>query len=116
MIWRGSVRTKKRETVESKLREALGVPLAIAMPSAKGGPVTSPVAANDSDTVVSSDPVEKSPKARRTTVTLGEVRDPLTGESVSGQGDVGRARAATVAAPERGMKGKAALSPLADEL
>lgn len=108
LIWRGSVRTKKRDTVESKLREALGVPLAIGMPAAKDGPNTSsPVAANDSDTVISSDAVEKSQKARRTTVTLGEVRDPPMGANVGGNGEVGRVRAATVAAPERGSKAKA---------
>ncbi|KAK4690078.1 hypothetical protein P7C73_g67, partial [Tremellales sp. Uapishka_1] len=33
LIWKGGAYTKKRDTVESKLREALGVPLAIGLPA-----------------------------------------------------------------------------------
>jgi hypothetical protein len=37
LIWRGGVRTKKTVSVEEKLRHALQLPLAIAMPTTKDG-------------------------------------------------------------------------------
>ena len=39
LIWRGGVRTKKTVSVEEKLRNALQLPLAIAMPQTKDGTI-----------------------------------------------------------------------------
>jgi hypothetical protein len=39
LIWRGSVRTRKRATVEDRLRQALGVPLALGAPRSKDGTI-----------------------------------------------------------------------------
>ncbi|OCF31246.1 hypothetical protein I316_07032 [Kwoniella heveanensis BCC8398] len=113
LIWQGSARTKKTPAVSQKLREALGVPIAIAVPRTADGTVLTHAGNNNAP--ATDIPLHKteSPNkpgyktaggGRRTTVTFGHVSDGMgyDGHGKRGEGEKGRDRARTVAAPERG--------------
>jgi len=119
LIWQGSVRTKKREHVEDRLRAALGVPLAISgISTTKDGTIITsnnraptPPASNSTSGPNSSPSKttlekigsgESHPgRGRGVTVTFGNVRDPIELQDVGRK----RERGATLAAPARGEWG-----------
>ncbi|WVF68829.1 hypothetical protein IAT40_003602 [Kwoniella sp. CBS 6097] len=112
LIWQGSARTKKTPAVSQKLREALGVPIAIAVPRTVDGTVlthagTNKAPATDIPLHKTESPTKPGYKTagggRRTTVTFGHVNEGMgyDGHGKRGEGEKGRDRAKTVAAPER---------------
>ncbi|WVQ96361.1 hypothetical protein IAU59_003466 [Kwoniella sp. CBS 9459] len=112
LTWQGSARTKKTPAVSQKLREALGVPIAIAVPRTADRTVlthagTNTAPATDVPLHKTESPNKPGCKTagggRRTTVTFGHVSDGMgyDGHGKRGEGEKGRDRATTVAAPER---------------
>jgi hypothetical protein len=119
LIWQGSVRTKKTISVEEKLRDALKLPLSIALPRTQDGTViagrneTLPLSqgedpsltqtrtkdgSDDGDEDGKSEPIDPSNEdkpRRRSTVVFGPT--PGQDEEV-----VQRQRGTTIAAPGRG--------------
>lgn len=119
LIWRGGVRTKKTVSVEEKLRHALQLPLAIAIPQTKDGTIITgnnnsklPKGHDESITrarthegsedgdgksgTIELDSLDESdrPEGRRSTIALG----------ASGEKEVEmRQRGSSIAAPERGL-------------
>lgn len=103
-----SKRTKKTTKVEDKLRAALGVPA-----SCENGNGTtkttnsrelvprSPTSATNVQS--QSDMQEKAKSGRRSTVTFGDVRDPMN-MGLEKESDVGRTRGVTIAAPSRTIR------------
>nr|XP_018260564.1 uncharacterized protein I303_07489 [Kwoniella dejecticola CBS 10117]OBR82722.1 hypothetical protein I303_07489 [Kwoniella dejecticola CBS 10117] len=112
LIWQGSARTKKSALVSNKLREALNVPIALAIPRTIDGTVLNstnnqaqatdlPLHKTESPTKLS--PERTAGKGRRVTITFGHVDQ----ESEGGEGGqiplsraTNRDRGTTIASPQ----------------
>ncbi|WRT69393.1 uncharacterized protein IL334_006377 [Kwoniella shivajii] len=112
LIWQGSARTKKSVSVSAKLRDALNVPVAIAIPRSKDGTVLNSIKNEAPATDIPSNQTE-SPQnenqataagGRRTTITFGDVPDSMgfdgDGKRMTEDGK-SRERGKTIASPEK---------------
>jgi hypothetical protein len=109
LIWRGSVKTKKREHVEDRLRAALGVPLAISgIKMDKNGSIIN----DTSPTPGALQVKETSPRGSSTVVagdSAGESEGKATSQTSEGSAAAGEVTCipATVTAPAQDMPGLA---------
>jgi hypothetical protein len=120
LIWRGGVRTKQTVSVEGKLRNALQLPLAIAIPQTRDGTIITgnnehrmPKGHDDPDITRvrthGEDPEDGVGKSRVADIIVGDERPNVPRRctiafGTSGEKEVNvRERGASIAAPERGL-------------